>query len=59
MKNRLTVHALWQPVKQYALHLAFFIVFGSLCEDEQRLIFRQVEVTLNISSELEHISPTL
>ena len=36
-----------------------FYVLTTLCEDEQRLVFRQVEVTLNTSSEREQITPTL
>jgi hypothetical protein len=51
MMYQLSVSALWQPVRQYALHQAFFIMCSTQCEDEWRLVFRQEEVTLNISSD--------
>jgi hypothetical protein len=48
---QLSVRALWLSVRQYALHQAFLIVSGAQCEDEQRPVFWQEEVTLNISSD--------
>ena len=37
---------------------SFDRVCHSLCKDDQRLVFRQVEGTLNISCEREQITPT-
>jgi hypothetical protein len=52
MMYELSVRALWQPVRQYALQQAFLIVSGAQCEDKQRPVFRQEEVTSNISSDM-------
>ena len=45
--------------ERVVLHLSVLIVFGSLCKDDQRPVFKQVEVTVNISSEHEQITPKL
>ena len=47
------------PCERVVLLLSVLIVFGTLCKDDLRPVFKQVEVTLNISSELEQITATL
>ncbi|PSN54324.1 hypothetical protein C0J52_10690 [Blattella germanica] len=49
------MHVLWQPVRQYALRQALFIVFETQCEEGQLPVLSHKEDTLNIlSNRTEH-----